>query len=151
MNLTLTRNLYDPHATCGQVYLNGETLYTIEQPWMDNEKGHSCVPEGIYALIPYMSPKHGATWYLENLTLGVGDIGEDRSYCELHAANWATQLEGCIAFGHDDEPMVDPSTGQVAPAIENSRDAVATLTAALGPMSSGHTLTIQSKSGVPNA
>lgn len=149
MDLTLTRTSYVSQATCGELELNGETLYSIEQPWRDNEKGRSCVPEGTYDLVPYRSPKHGATWYLRNHALGVGDIGENRSYCELHAANWATQLEGCVALGHDNQPMVDPSTGQIAPAVEGSRDAIATLTAALGEMTTGHTLTITSPTGVP--
>lgn len=142
MNLTLTRTSYTADATCGNLEVDGETLYSIEQPWRDNAKGASCVPEGRYELVPYTSPRHGATWYLRNHALSVGDAGEQRSYCELHAANWATQLEGCIAFGHDDQPMLDPSTGRVAPAIEGSRDAVATLAAALGPLTAGHTLTI---------
>lgn len=142
MNLVQTRTAYSADATCGSMPLNGEVLYSIEQPWDDNAPDHSCVPEGTYDLIPYMSPTHGATWYLSNPALGVGGQGETRSYCELHSANWATQLEGCIAYGHDDQPMVDPSTGKISPAVENSRDAVATLIAALGPMTSGHTLTI---------
>jgi hypothetical protein len=142
MILTLTRTAYSEEATAGFLLLNDEMLYSIEQPWDQNAPDHSCVPEGTYDLIPYLSPTHGPTWYLSNAALGVGAAGAVRSYCELHSANWATQLEGCIAFGHEDLPMVDPSTGKLSPAVENSRDAVQTLIAALGSMTSGHTLTI---------
>lgn len=142
MNLALVRTSYAAQATCGECMIDDEQMYTIEQPWNDNQKGSSCVPEGVYSLIPYQSPKHGATWYLQNHALGVGAANEQRSYCELHSANWASQLQGCIAFGTANTPMVDPSTGQIAPAIENSRDAIKQLIDTLGAMSTGHTLTI---------
>ncbi len=146
-DLVLTRTKYADDGTSGRMLLDGQTLYSIEQPWRDNAEGISCVPEGTYALIPYQSPKHGATWYLQNHDLGVGAAGEHRSYCELHSANWARQLEGCIALGTGGIPMYDPVTSVVEPAVENSHDAIEHLIATLGPMTSGHTLTIQGLSG----
>lgn len=150
MNLTLTRT-YLSDSTTGTCMVSTQTFCTIEQPWRNNEKGASCVPEGAYQLIPYNSPSHGATWYLSNQELGVGGPEANRSFCELHAANWARQLQGCIAFGLTNTPMFDPSTGIVEPAVENSRAAILDLIEILGSMSSGHTLTIGSATGVPNA
>lgn len=143
MDLVLNRNSHKAAYTDGVMTIpDGERLYSIEQPWRDNQKRVSCVPPGRYDLIPYMSPTHGATWYLENLDLGVGGAGADRSYCEIHAANWARQLEGCIAFGTSHFPLLDSETNTVAPAVENSANAIELLKAALGVMSPGHTLTI---------
>lgn len=150
--LTLTRTASSPLGTSGRMDLpTGERLYSIEQPWRNDEQGQSCVPPGTYALIPYRSPSKGPTWYLENKDLSVGGAGAYRSYCELHASNWSRELEGCIAFGLDGQPMLDPVTGQVEPAVEHSDDAISVLHQVLGPMTTGHTLTIEYAPGVSPA
>jgi hypothetical protein len=106
----------------------------------------------MYQLIPYLSPKHGSTWCLHNPDLNVfGQGGEyyplglpdgARTYCEIHSANFAEQLEGCIALGLTGHPMYDSVTGLVEAAVEESRDAIEAFTGILGPMTSGHTLNI---------
>jgi hypothetical protein len=140
-----------PQATTGTLTADGMTFYTIEQPWRDNQQDQSCVPAGVYSLIPYDSPRHGATWCLRNPLLYI--MGCDaltsaeiavgcRNMVEIHAANWPEQLQGCIALGLEGQPMLDPLTGRVEPAVENSQDAVKELLAILAPLSTGHTLTI---------
>jgi hypothetical protein len=150
MTLTLTRISYGTQATTGRLSVLMNDYYTVEQPWRNNEAGHSCVPDGQYNLIPYLSGVHGPTWCLDNPALGVTIDGREntRSRCELHAANWASQLQGCIAIGLDDQPMLDPLTGLVEPAIEDSRDAVQALISTLGQMSSGHILIIKPEEGI---
>lgn len=146
-DLSLTRDGCGKEATTGVLTAYAHAFYSIELPWLNNIKGQSCVPVGKYDLIPYNSPTHGPTWCLHNPDLnvyGTGIVPKDgRDHCELHSANWARQLLGCIALGLDHQPMLDPVTGKVEPAVEGSRDAIAHLLAILGPMSSGHTLTIQ--------
>jgi hypothetical protein len=138
-------------ATTGTMIASDASFFTLEQPWCDNEVGHSCVPAGLYDLIPYYSPRHDETWCLSNPALNI--MGADiltpsqvlagmRSMVEIHSANWAEQLEGCVALGLEGQPMLDPLTGRVEPAVENSRDAVAHLISILGAMSTGHTLLI---------
>jgi hypothetical protein len=138
-------------ATTGVLQIDGKTLYSIELPWHNNDQDISCVPAGTYDLIPYQSPSHGSTWRLHNPTLNVYGYGFTpegaRSQVEMHSANWARQLKGCIAFGLEDQPMIDPATGIVAPAVEESVDAISELTAILAPMSTGHTLTIERDMG----
>lgn len=130
--------------------LCADTFYSIELPWRNNEPNTSCVPAGIYSLIPYLSPKHGATWCLHNPALGI--YGTDpvphggRDHCEIHSANFAEQLLGCIALGLEGQPMYDPLTGKVEPAVEDSKPAIARLHTILGEMSIGHTLEITRES-----
>lgn len=149
MLLALTRDLclVVGAPTTGTLTAGLRFFYSVEQPWRDNLQGHSCVPVGRYELIPYLSPKHGATWQMHNPALNIFGrapiAAHGRSYCELHSANWASQLEGCIALGTDKRPMLDPRTHTVEPAVVNSRCAVAELTALLGPMSAGHFLDIR--------
>jgi hypothetical protein len=150
LNLLLTTTSNE-EATVGTLVAGTTTFFTIEQPWRENAPNQSCVPEGMYDLVPYESPKHGPTWCLDNPALKI--MGRDtltegqiamglRSMCELHAANWAEQLLGCIALGLEGQPMYDPLTGCVEPAVENSRDAIVELLNILTPLSTGHTLTI---------
>jgi uncharacterized protein DUF5675 len=149
INLTLIRTASGPLATAGYCDLpTGERLFSIEPPWKDNEPDISCVPAGIYTLMPYNSPTHGPTWYLQNADDTIGGAGALRTYCELHSANWARQLEGCIAFGLDDVPMLDPVSNTVEPAVEHSVDAIEALLQCLSPMSTGNTLTIEYAPGV---
>jgi len=138
-------------ATAGDMEVGSRSLFTLELPWLNNSPDKSCVPIGRYELVPYDSPSHGPTWCLRNPDLkimGCDALSPDqvingyRSFCELHSANWARQLLGCIALGLDDQPMLDPPTGIVEPAVESSRDAVAYLIGVLGRSSTGHTLTI---------
>jgi hypothetical protein len=148
--LTLTR-VYQRMATTGLLTAEGLIYSTVELPWKDNAPDVSCVPEGTYDLIPYDSPKHGPTWYLSNATWDVGGKGAARSFCEIHAANFPRQLEGCIAAGLMGDPMYDPTTGRVGPAVEDSQAAIGQLLTDLGPMSTGHKLIITSTSGPPTA
>lgn len=94
---------------CPEVSLS---LVTIEPPWIPSStnsgglKGKSCVPLGTYKLEKHESLKHGKTWALVNHELDVlhyegqdNDPDEDRSTALIHAANFARQLQACIAPG----------------------------------------------------
>ncbi len=111
--LTLHRT-YFPRGTFS--YLcddNGNIIcVTCERAWTNNKPGVSCVPEGIYDLVPHTSPKHGKCYALEAPTLGVEIYGPSlRTHILFHKANKPSQLEGCIAPGRtigvlDNEPAV---------------------------------------------
>lgn len=130
----------------GLLSVGDQQFFTIEQPWRDNKIGESCVPAGSYKLVPYSSPTHGATYCLDNPLLNIYGPGPypvgGRSYCELHSANWARQLEGCIALGMEGQPMFDPVTKLCEPAIENSVDAIHELFSIINVGVTGHILTI---------
>lgn len=76
------------------------TCVTLERPWLDNhrddpvtpENDSSCVPTGTYIIKPRLSPKHGRKLY------ELQDV-PGRTNCQIHAANWAHELLGCIALG----------------------------------------------------
>jgi len=127
MTLTLTSSC-GADATTGTLKAGALQLATIELPWAANRPSESCVPAGEYRLIPYLSPKHGRTWRLHAPELGVwgqGVLAPEgmRTEIELHPANWARQLKGCIAVGLSGLPMLDPETHQVEPAVQDSQGA----------------------------
>lgn len=74
---------------CGDVLFQSES---IERGWIDNKKMISCVPEGEYPLKLEWSPRFQKDlWELYDVP--------NRSECKFHSANYARQLNGCIALG----------------------------------------------------
>jgi hypothetical protein len=65
---------------------------TLELPWRDNQRSISSVPAGRYELVLEYSPRFKQKlWELKGVP--------GRSECKIHTANFARQLNGCIAPG----------------------------------------------------
>jgi hypothetical protein len=90
MVLVLHRT-YFPKGTQGIIEWNGTIVcYTIELPWLQNQRQISCVPEGEYQLRKRFSKKYGWHIQLQNVT--------NRDLILFHPANDALkELKGCIA------------------------------------------------------
>lgn len=149
MKLILRREPPHPDCTLGYLQCDALSLVTIERPWIPSPtckgglKGKSCVPLGTYQLVKHNSPKHPYTWALVNHELDVihyegddNDPDEDRATCLIHAANFALQLEGCIAPG----TSTTKSDGKYM--VQNSRKAMEILRNAL-TWTDDHELTIK--------
>jgi len=98
--LKLVRSYLD-NCTIGKVYYKGELIvYTIERPWLNNQKNISCIPAGIYGIEPFNSVKHPDCYLLRNHALSVGSDGlMQRKYCLIHIANFVEDINGCIGPG----------------------------------------------------
>lgn len=105
MRLTLERYGSTPYGTFGELTVEGETFYTVERPWKDNEKGVSCVPLGHYSMVwmptttPVPSMFRGHTWYLNGGTVTCHHEGAHRTRIAMHIGNVCTDVQGCIAIG----------------------------------------------------
>ena len=90
MVLVLNRT-YFPEGTQGVLEWNGTLIcYTIELPWLGNQRRISCIPEGEYLLQLRFSPKF--KWHF--LLMDV----PGRDLILIHPANDAKlELLGCIA------------------------------------------------------
>jgi Family of unknown function (DUF5675) len=90
VELELIRTYY-PKGTNGNLLSDGLGLcHTIELPWLDNQHGISCVPEGRYELVKRWSDSK--KWHLL-----VCDV-PNRDLILIHPANDALkELKGCIA------------------------------------------------------
>jgi hypothetical protein len=90
MILELTR-IYFPEGTQGMLEWNGTLVcYTIELPWLGNQRRISCIPEGEYVLQKRFSPKFNWHLHLRNVP--------GRDLILIHPANDAKkELLGCIA------------------------------------------------------
>ena len=71
--------------------MGGELFYSVEKPWLDNAPNVSCVPEGTYKTGWRDSPKFGETWHIKDVP--------NRTYILIHAANYPTDVHGCIGLG----------------------------------------------------
>jgi hypothetical protein len=86
-------------GTFSVLSFSGFSCYTVERPWIDNEKNISCVPPGIYPLRMRASAVVSKTTkrkYLEGW-----EICEvpGREWIMLHVANTAEDVEGCVGVG----------------------------------------------------
>ncbi len=112
MELYLERYCYSDLATLGKLYLSNheaDFLYTLERPWVGGVPGgmpfESCVPDGDYELIPYTRSSGVQVFALRNPDHGVyftkAEKGANpgRFKILIHAANYVTDIQGCIAPG----------------------------------------------------
>jgi hypothetical protein len=78
-------------CTIGRLKFEGFQCLTLELPWLSNQVGISCIPAGIYEAVKYYSPSKGdVILFLEV---------ENRTWIEIHAGNYTSQIEGCILVG----------------------------------------------------
>lgn len=89
--ITLERFAYGPDATLGRLVLDGSLFYTVERPWLDNAPFKSCIPEGIYQVEPYSSPKYPDVWEITDVP--------ERTHILIHVANYSKDVQGCIGVG----------------------------------------------------
>ena len=112
-DLILVRDSYGDKETLGKLYDQDDNVlaHTIERPWIKGPdlgglSNKSCVPDGIYLLIPYTRTKDGSKVVaLVNEELGVYFMKADRPEpkgrfkCLIHAGNYVEDIIGCVAPG----------------------------------------------------
>lgn len=96
--IIINRDFQDKNQSLGVAYVKnekGEILFkseSIERGWQDNQNNISCYPEGAYMVVLEYSPKFKRDlWEIKGVP--------NRSECKFHAANFASQLNGCTALG----------------------------------------------------
>ena len=96
INLLLIRDTFSENSVIGELFLNGERMCdTLENPWLDNQRNISCVPEGEYP-VRLRLPRESAT--RDYMHLLVKDV-PDRDYILIHIGNSAKDTRGCILVG----------------------------------------------------
>ena len=96
INLLLIRDTFTEESTLGELFINGERICdTLENPWLDNQRNISCIPEGEYP-VRIRLPRESAT--RDYMHLLVKDV-KDRDYILFHIGNTAKDTSGCILVG----------------------------------------------------
>ena len=96
INLLLIRDTFSKKSTIGELFLNGERICdTLENPWVDNQRNISCIPEGVYP-VRLRLPRESAT--RDYLHLLVQEV-PNRDWILFHRGNTAKDTSGCILVG----------------------------------------------------
>ena len=96
INLLLIRNTFSKKSTIGELFLNGERICdTLENPWVDNQRNVSCIPEGVYP-VRLRLPRESAT--RDYLHLLVQEV-PNRDFILVHRGNFPSQTQGCLLVG----------------------------------------------------
>ncbi len=107
--ITLTRDDKSKLGTHGRLGIESHIYHTLEQPDLGNLPYKSCVPMGIYDLIPFVSPKYGSCFVMVNEDLNVyqyegseGRPENGRFLCLfVHRGNFVRNFQGCVGAGRD--------------------------------------------------
>lgn len=148
MNLTMIRDTSTPNETLYKLQVGEQIFDAIGQPDNHDEPNKSCIPLGLYTLVPHDTAAHPDTWAMVNPELGVTHEPDDplpegctyphRFACLIHPANFANQLQGCFA------PGMSRLQGTWGWMVKDSRAAFTAIQEILQIGSTGHTLNIQS-------
>lgn len=94
MQAILARYSRTPKYTRGLFSIGGETFYTIEPPWKDNQRNISCIPSGEYNVV-YLprsaSGKYKRVFHILNVA--------DRGGILIHKGNLVKHTLGCLILG----------------------------------------------------
>ena len=96
INLLLIRDTFSKKSTIGELFINGERICdTLENPWVDNQRNISCIPEGVYPVRLRLPRESASRDYLHLLVQEV----PNRDWILFHRGNTAKDTSGCILVG----------------------------------------------------
>lgn len=87
----IIKRWYHDDCTIGRLSINGFQCFTLELPDLDNQQDISCIQAGKYDYYFRESPHNGPVLELRAVP--------DRSYIQIHAGNYTSQILGCILVG----------------------------------------------------
>lgn len=104
------------NCTLGILTYGDFKCFTLELPWLDNQLNISCIPTAeAYAGEKHKSPSNGKCIAINNVL--------NRTYIQIHSANFIRQLRGCIAVG-DSIKFLDSNN---IPDVTNSKNTLEAL------------------------
>ena len=111
-DINIQRLSYSRTETMGIMRINNLRFFTLELPWLDNQKNISCIPTGEYNYIKRVSPGKGYE------VIELVDV-PDRAYIQIHLGNYTRQIEGCILPGTglkdiDQDGVIDVTNSEEA-------------------------------------
>lgn len=136
MKIELVRDTFTDASTTGQMLVDGQfENFTIERS--ADDPAHPCIPEGEYeVLLVPPGPRLSSIFDDYNLFPELQNV-PGRSGIFIHPANWASQLEGCIA----------PGQPRGKDAVYNSRATFERLMTLLKTHTDGITIVIRKAAG----
>lgn len=96
IQVQLIRTIDNGVQTTGKLYVSGEQTFTcdtLERPYLNNQRGISCIPAGRYICI-----RKAATEAIPYTHITITNV-PNRSGVAIHTGNLYTQSKGCILVG----------------------------------------------------
>ena len=88
----IVRYLTDEDGTISVMKLDDGTVFDVLEPELnDNKSSISCIPTGMYRVVPHESPRFGSTYLVKGVA--------NRSFILFHSGNTENDTEGCILVG----------------------------------------------------
>jgi hypothetical protein len=115
--ISIVREIMDQRGVQGTLRCGVFSCFTLERPWLNNQRRVSCIPAGTYKGRVLPSPRFGI-----DLPELLDVPGRDQIL--IHPGNTIDDTEGCILIGLDRD--------ESEPRIMRSRKALAGLFEALG-------------------
>lgn len=113
LTVELCRAYHTNEVTMGMLDIKGidhPPIFTLELPWLDNQKDISCIPDGQYICKPHSGKKYKEVYQVHDVPNRTGIL--------FHAGNTTKDIEGCILLG------VNAGTLNAQPAVLNSKVAI---------------------------
>ena len=87
-------------GTFGILRTEGFSCGVLELPWRNNERNISCIPEGIYEVIP-LSKKFGQVFLINTVRDRGGILIHSGNFAGDVSKNYLTHSQGCLLLGKE--------------------------------------------------
>lgn len=111
-------------CTIGRLSIENFQCFTLELQDLNNQRGISCIPAGIYEYYARNSTRNGSVLELRHV--------HNRTNIQIHSGNYTSQIKGCILTGDS----VKWLNSDRIPDVTNSKNTLRRLLALAGQ--SGH-------------
>jgi hypothetical protein len=92
MIVSIDRISTGDHGTFGVLSVDKQPVcVTLEDQWLNNKRGVSCIPEGVYVCYKHSGTKFKNVWEVRGV--------KDRTAILIHQGNTNTDTSGCILVG----------------------------------------------------
>lgn len=94
MEAYLIRQYHSTHTYGMLITDTGQIFYSIERPWLNNQRNISCIPPGTYrtTFLPRSaSGKYKNVWHIQNVP--------NRGGILIHNGNFVSHSKGCLILG----------------------------------------------------
>lgn len=100
MKVQIQRLRTSDKGTPGVVFVGGvRQCCSIELPWRDNLSCKSCIPAGMYSVVPYSSKKFGRVFWIKEVPERLAILFHSGNLAGNREVGYKAQSLGCILLG----------------------------------------------------
>ena len=127
----LERQSYTPISTFGVLWVAQQFWWAIEPPWRGNEDDLSCIPTGVYDLLPCMHNISTPSRKDDYPAYEIAGV-PGRNGIHIHIGNTVDDTTGCVLIGNGFGILSGRVSKRQLPAVLSSRIAFEQFMAVMG-------------------